>query len=105
MRNIRRRSLIRVAAGASALTALAQSPEQQKTDTKVSRQRKFFAVEAGASRPGSSIEVSGRQILVKASGEDTGGDFALFEVPAIPGCRPAASHAPHRKRVLLRLGR
>jgi mannose-6-phosphate isomerase-like protein (cupin superfamily) len=85
---IRRRSLIHVSAGASALTALAQSPEQQNTDTKVSRQRKFFAVEAGASRPGRSIEVSGRQILVKASGEDTGGEFALFEVPARPGAGP-----------------
>ena len=88
MRNIRRRSLIRGAVGSSALTALAQSPEQQKTGTKGSPQGNFFAIEAGASRPGRSIEVSGRQILVKASGEDTGGGFALFEVPAVPGAGP-----------------
>lgn len=88
MPEIRRRSLIHVAVGASALTALAQSPEQQKAGTKASPRRKFFAVEAGASRPGRSIEVSGRRILVKASGDDTGGDFALFEVPAVPGAGP-----------------
>ena len=87
MRKIRRRSLICVAAGASASTALGQ-PQQPNTSTKASPQREFFAVEAGASRRGRSIEVSGRQILVKASGEDTGGDFALFEVPATPGAGP-----------------
>jgi hypothetical protein len=43
-----------------------------------------FAVEAGASRPVKTIQLNDRQILVRVSGEDNGGGFALFEVPAAP---------------------
>ena len=49
-----------------------------------SAERESFAVEAGASRPGKSIQIRGYQLLVKVSGDDNGGEFAVFEVPALP---------------------
>lgn len=54
-----------------------------------SAKREFFAVRAGESRPARSIKVSGYEILVKVSGDDTAGEFALFEVPARLNSGPA----------------
>lgn len=80
-----RRSFVQIAAASSAVTALAQS-SQPKDGAKP----EFFAVEAGAGRPGKVIDMGrGRQILVKVSGDDTGGGFALVEVPALPNTGPA----------------
>ena len=53
-----------------------------------SAERGFFAIEAGASRPGKSIQIRGYQLLVKVSGDDNGGEFAVFEVPALPNTGP-----------------
>ena len=69
-----------------ALSAQSTTKQQQPEVGAVSAG--FFAVAAGSSRPGKSIPVSGRRILVKVSGTDTGGSFALFEVPAAPNAGP-----------------
>lgn len=69
-----------------ALSAQSTTKQQQPNVGEVSAG--FFAVESGSSRPGKSIPVSGRRILVKVSGTDTGGGFALFEVPAAPNAGP-----------------
>ena len=70
-----------------ALSAQSTTQQQPPKEGAV-RSAGFFAVEAGSSRPGKSIPVSGRRILVKVSGTDTGGSFALFEVPAGPNAGP-----------------
>lgn len=59
------------------------APEQKANHTGAVTFAGFFAVEAGSSRPGKSIVVSDRRILVKVSGTDTGGSFALFECTCI----------------------
>jgi len=43
-----------------------------------------FVVGPGASRPGKGIAIRGTMISVKVSGDDNGGGFVLFEVPASP---------------------
>ena len=81
-----RRSFMTIIA-AGALSAQSTTQQQQPKEGAI-RSAGFFAVEAGSSRPGKSIPVSGRRILVKVSGTDTGGGFALFEVPAAPDAGP-----------------
>lgn len=73
--------------GTGALAAQSTT-EQQHPNAGAVTSAGFFAVETGSSRPGKSIAVSGRRILVKVSGTDTGGSFALFEVPAASNAGP-----------------
>jgi mannose-6-phosphate isomerase-like protein (cupin superfamily) len=47
-----------------------------------------FTVAPGANRPYKSIPLRGYSVSVKVSGEDNGGRFALFEVPAAPDSGP-----------------
>ena len=80
MKDTRRRSFLRAVTAVPALTALAQSPTAPK--------RPFFMVDHGASRPGKSVGSGNYDIMVKVSGDDTGGEFALFEIPAGPKAGP-----------------
>jgi mannose-6-phosphate isomerase-like protein (cupin superfamily) len=45
-------------------------------------------VPPGASRPGKSVLLGGYSVSVRVSGDDNGGGFALFEVPAVPNSGP-----------------
>ena len=47
-----------------------------------------FTVAPGASRPGKSVPLGGYAVSVRVSGDDNGGGFALFEVPAVPDSGP-----------------
>src|ERR1700688_2216539 len=87
----RRSFMIMIVTGA--LSAQSTTNQQQPKAGAV-KSAEFFAVEAGSSRPGKSIPVGGRRILVKVSGTDTGGGFALFEVPATPNSGPGL-HVHH----------
>jgi mannose-6-phosphate isomerase-like protein (cupin superfamily) len=80
MKDTPRRSFLRAATAVPALTALAQSPTPPK--------RPFFMVDYSASRPGKSVGLGKYDIMVKVSGDDTGGEFALLEVPAGPNAGP-----------------
>jgi mannose-6-phosphate isomerase-like protein (cupin superfamily) len=50
--------------------------------------KQAFNVGPGATRPGKNILLRGTSISVKVSGDDNGGGFALFEVPAGPASGP-----------------
>jgi mannose-6-phosphate isomerase-like protein (cupin superfamily) len=45
-------------------------------------------VDHGASRPGKSVGSGQYDIVVKVSGDDSGGEFVLFKVPAGPKAGP-----------------
>jgi mannose-6-phosphate isomerase-like protein (cupin superfamily) len=47
-----------------------------------------FVVGPGATRPGKGIPIRGTIISVRVSGDDNGGGFALFEIPASPMSGP-----------------
>lgn len=75
----RRNSFLPAAVAAiSALSALGQSPAPSK--------RSSFKVEPGAGRPGKLVGSGPGDVKLKISSDDTGGEFALFEVPpGVPG--------------------
>jgi mannose-6-phosphate isomerase-like protein (cupin superfamily) len=94
MNDVNRRLILRNAIAAIPLAALAQSAAlqaeaqpPQEDPTHRSRKEKAFVVAPGESRYAKPT-VGGGPISVKVSGADTGGDFALFEVPAIPYSGP-----------------
>ena len=94
MKDIDRRSILQSAIAAIPLAALGQSatpqakaPLPQEDSTDKGRKEKAFVVAPGESRYAKPT-VGGGPISVKVSGADTGGDFALFEVPAIPYSGP-----------------
>ncbi|MFN7935517.1 MAG: cupin domain-containing protein [Bryobacteraceae bacterium] len=83
---IRRKSFLHTAAAAiPALSALAQSIAPSK--------RPSFKVAPGAGRPGKLPGAGPRDAILKISGDDTGGEFALFEIP--PGNPGPPLHLHH----------
>jgi mannose-6-phosphate isomerase-like protein (cupin superfamily) len=93
MNDVDRRWILQSAIAAIPLAALGQSAAlqaeaQQPQEDPTHRSRKeAFIVAPGGSRYDKPTVIGG-PISVKVSGADTGGDFALFEVPAIPYSGP-----------------
>lgn len=84
--HIQRKSFLHAAVGAiPAISALAQSPAEPK--------RASFKVDPEVGRPGKLPAAATGQVMLKVSGDDTGGEFALFEVP--PGNPGPPLHIHH----------
>lgn len=82
----RRRSLLHaIGAAIPALSAQAQPPAPKTRAT--------FKVAPGVSRPGKLEGAGPGRVMLKVSGDDTGGEFALFEVP--PGNPGPPLHVHH----------
>lgn len=73
--NFLRRKVIQhtVFAALPTLSVVAQSPAPSK--------RPSFQVDSGVGRPGTLPDAGPGDVKLKISGRDTGGEFALFEVP------------------------
>jgi len=81
-------SALAISASPHALQIFSGNESQPQTAGGAGLATGAFAVNPGATRPGKDIPVRGTFISVKVSGDDNGGGFALFEVPASPGSGP-----------------
>lgn len=61
--------------------------------SRASTKRRAFKVDPGVGRPGKLAGAGPRDVMLKISGDDTGGELALFEVP--PGNPGPPLHMHH----------